>query len=210
METTLRGPAPTSRQEEILDRTLELVREAGLAGITMKKIAERVGFTEPAVYRHFPTKQALLVGLAGRVGDMLLGPIRQIAARADLTTVEKLVRTVSHHVELVLDTDGFPILLFAEASASGDDALIARIGEVARELRGAILKLVGELPAAPGGPPQAALALPLLGIGASLAIQRRLVPEARLEKEQVMAMVPLMVRRIVGAEAAGATGEGAA
>jgi AcrR family transcriptional regulator len=210
MKTMLSEAAPTTRQEEILDRALELVRETGLAGITMKKIAERVGFTEPAVYRHFPTKQALLVGLAGRVGQMLLGPIREIAARADLTTTEKLERTVAHHVGLVLDTDGFPILLFAEASASGDEALIARMGEVARELRGALLKLVGELPSAPGGPPQAALALPLLGIGASLAIQRRLVPEARLEKEQVMAMVPLMVRRIVGAEVAGSTAEGAA
>ena len=31
----------TPRQEEILDRAFELVRESGLASLTMKKVAER-------------------------------------------------------------------------------------------------------------------------------------------------------------------------
>ena len=56
------------RQDEILDRTIELLREAGLAGLTMKKVAERVGFTEPAIYRHFPNKQALLAGVLAATG----------------------------------------------------------------------------------------------------------------------------------------------
>jgi AcrR family transcriptional regulator len=42
------GPPTTPRQEEILDRTFELVRESGLANLTMKKVADRMGLNKTA------------------------------------------------------------------------------------------------------------------------------------------------------------------
>jgi hypothetical protein len=48
-------PSP-ERHEQILDRASELATEAGLGQVTMKRIAARVGFSEAAIYRHFPTR----------------------------------------------------------------------------------------------------------------------------------------------------------
>ena len=193
---TVTAPPITPRQEEILDRALELVREGGLANLTMKKVAERMGFTEPALYRYYPTKQALVLGLLDRLESMLLPRIRAAAAETGLTPVERLERMVSHHAGMIIDTDGLPFLLLAEASAAGDEAVIRRMSRIAAGLLGSLEQVLGELPAAPGEPPPRTLVLPLLGFAAALAIQRRLVPEKSLPRDEALALIPLLVRRI--------------
>lgn len=189
----------TPRQEEILDRAFELVRESGLTNLTMKKVAERVGFTEPAVYRHFPTKQALVLGLLGRLGEMLLGPVRAIAADRQLPPVERLARILTHHLGLIIDTDGLPLLIFAEASAAGDEVVIGRMREIIGELRSILIGIVEEMPAVPGTPPPL-LVMALFGIVASTAIQRRMMPDVNFPKEAILAQIPVLVRRITGGE----------
>lgn len=190
--------ASTPRQEEILDRAFELVRETGLANLTMKKVAERVGFTEPAVYRHFPTKQALVLGLLGRLSGWLLVPIRAIASDRTLPPVERLTRILSHHLGLIIDTDGLPFLILAEASAAGDEVVIGRMREIIGELRLILIGLVEEMPPPPGSPPPPILVMALFGIVASTAVQRRMMPEASFPKEILLAQVPVLVRRITG------------
>jgi AcrR family transcriptional regulator len=191
----------TPRQEEILDRTLELVREGGLTNLTMKKVAERVGFTEPALYRYYPTKQALVLGLLDRLESMLLPKIREAAADRRTPPVERLVRMVSHHAGMILDTDGLPFLLLAEASAAGDQVIIERMGRIAKGLLESLGRVLRELPPTPGGPSPETLAMPLLGFAAAMAIQRRLVPEKNLSRKEALALIPVLVRRITGVDA---------
>ncbi|HEV8582445.1 MAG TPA: TetR/AcrR family transcriptional regulator [Thermoanaerobaculia bacterium] len=194
----VKDPPPTLRREEILDRTLELVKTGGLANLTMKKVAERVGFTEPAIYRYYPTKQALILGLIDRLEEMLLPRLRSLAADTSMPPVERLERMVSHHAGLIIDTNGLPFLLLAEASAAGDEAVIQRMGRIASGLLENLGRVLGELPLEPGGPPPQTLVLPLLGFAAGLAIQRRLAPERSLAKEEALALIPILVRRITG------------
>ena len=44
------------RQEQILDTTLEIISEKGLAGVNTSEIAQRVGIVPSALYRHFENK----------------------------------------------------------------------------------------------------------------------------------------------------------
>ena len=194
-------PAETPRQEEILDHTLELVRDAGLAGLTMKKIAERVGFTEAAVYRHFPSKRALLLGLVGRLEGMLLGTVRAIAHDPALPAPAKLEAILLHHIGLLVATDGLPILLLAEASASGDEALVARIAAVLRQYLDLLAQVLGEIPPAAGLPPAQRSALLFLGLPAALALERRILGAEAADAEAIAELVPFLVRRLTrGAE----------
>lgn len=55
------------RRAEILDAALEVAQDVGLAGLSMRAVAERVGVTVMALYRHVSSKEALLDGLVGRV-----------------------------------------------------------------------------------------------------------------------------------------------
>ncbi|HEX5716605.1 MAG TPA: TetR/AcrR family transcriptional regulator [Thermoanaerobaculia bacterium] len=197
------APDPaSSRQDEILDRTVELIREAGLAGLTMKKVAERVGFTEPAIYRHFPNKQALLVGVAGRLSKLFLGPVRAIAEETDAPPLDRIERIVAHHIGLIMDLDGIPILLIAEATASKEGELGRRMAEIAGTYLEIVGRLAGEIPRPPGSPPANIAVLPVLGLAAAVALERRLMSERRLTRETALDLARYVVRRLLGPEEA--------
>ncbi|MBL8009240.1 MAG: TetR/AcrR family transcriptional regulator [Flavobacteriales bacterium] len=49
------------RQLEIIEAAGQLVTEAGFAALTTKRLAERMHFTEAALYRHFASKEEILV-----------------------------------------------------------------------------------------------------------------------------------------------------
>ena len=53
----------TARQREIIDRALELLAELGARRFTMKRLAEKIGVTEAALYRHFASKNDLLLAI---------------------------------------------------------------------------------------------------------------------------------------------------
>ena len=196
---SLRKPASTPRQDEILERTLELVREGGLGGLTTRRIAERVGFTEAALFRHYPTKQALLLALMDRLEDMLLGPIRTIASDPSLSAPERLEGMVRHHTRLVREHDSLPILLLAEASASGDPALLDRMRSIFHGYL-SLLEGVAREGQANGevtrGVQPDCLAILLLGAPAGLAIRHRLLPDARAEQRFEDTLIPFLRSQI--------------
>jgi len=196
------APAVTPRQEELLDHALAVIHEFGLPGLTVRRLAERVGFTEAALYRHFASKQELLQVLMTTLGQRLLGPIRELAADDSLPPRERIRAILRHHVNLVLDSDGLPLLLVVEATTSGDEAMLALLrgtmGEYLTHLEG----LLGELRAAAGeaaaGMPQpSGLGLLLLGLVAASALRLRLLPDEDLKRQARGELVDYLVDHLL-------------
>ena len=52
-----------TRQKQIIEAALLLIKESGLAGLTINKIALKVKISEQAIYRHFENKLAILRAL---------------------------------------------------------------------------------------------------------------------------------------------------
>lgn len=194
------GGAPSSRRDEILEQAFELVREAGLTGLTMKKVAERVGVTEPALYRHFPTKQAILVGIAQRLTEKLLGPIRAIAAEEEAPPEQRVERILTHHFRLVLDTNGLPFLLMAEASVSGDQDVADTLGGAMLSYQQIMVGLLEKMPRSPDMPEPRHMLPLLVGVIAAVAIQRRALPRLPVDPNAVLELIPYLVRRLTRPE----------
>lgn len=185
----------TPRQEELLDAALDLAREVGLGGLTVRRLAERVGFTEAALYRHFPSKSALLQALMGRIESRFLPTVRAIAEDEERPLRERLVEVVRFHVRMVLAIDGLPILLLAEAAATGDQALQEKIRSTAGGYVQVLEDLLARLPLAVS-PREASLVL--LGLSAASAIRNRVIPDADLEERATenlpQVLVDLLIR----------------
>ena len=183
------------RQAEILDRTLDLVREGGLGGLTTRKIAERVGFSEAALYRHFPTKKALVLGLMDRLENMLLTPAQRIAADRKKSVEERLERLLLRHLQLIRKQNSLPILLLAEASVSDDPVLLGKMRHIFQAYLSVLETLLRGLPteenAAVGTD---CLAMMLLGSAAALAIRHRILPDAGFEDRFEEKMVPFLLQ----------------
>ena len=191
--------ASTPRQEELLDHALALAREGGLAGLTVRRLAERAGFTEAALYRHFPNKQALLLRMIERLSEeRLLVPLRSIAGDAARPAAERLEAALGHHVSTVLALDGLPVLILAEAAAAGDEALLARFRAISGEVTGLFERLLREAGTPAGSPDPRAQAVALLGLVAGAALHRRLVGDGAIEAELRERMPGHLVRRLLG------------
>jgi AcrR family transcriptional regulator len=192
-----------ARREQILDRASELATEAGLGHLTMKRIAARVGFSEAAIYRHFATKQDLLLGLMDRLEAQLLVPIRAIADKRDRPPMARLQQIVQHHLTLVLERHSLPIQLLAEASAAGDPILLSRMRGIMRGYVDVLMRLAEDAKASgslsadidPG-----VLAVWLLGGPAAMAIEHRLRLDPSLERRVEGKLVPFMFQLLVRPE----------
>ena len=65
------GPSLRERRRQetadlILDAVLDLMAEAGIDGLTMEAVAERVGVSLRTVYRYFPDRASLLTAALAR------------------------------------------------------------------------------------------------------------------------------------------------
>ena len=56
-----------ARRDEVLEAAIELLDEVGLDGLTTRRLAARLGVQAGALYRHYPSKQALLDAMAGHL-----------------------------------------------------------------------------------------------------------------------------------------------
>lgn len=185
------------RRDEILDRAFQLVRESGLASLTMKKIAERIGFTETAAYRYFPNKDALLLGMVEKLGEAMLTPIRRIAESVG-TPEDRLERILRHHVDFVLRLDGLPMLLVAEAAATGKEELLERFRLTLNEYVTLVSLVLSESPTAVSSVRPQELAVFLMGIPLSLAIRRRIGADPELEGRVRTDLIPFIVHCVTG------------
>ncbi|MDB5067128.1 MAG: TetR/AcrR family transcriptional regulator [Chloroflexi bacterium] len=89
------------RPELILAAATELFRERGYHGVGVDDIGRAAGITGPAVYRHFPSKVAILTAVFDRITQRLLeGGEAQVArGRSPRGRLERLV---AFHVDFVL------------------------------------------------------------------------------------------------------------
>lgn len=61
MTVKRKRPRSADRKEQILNGTLGLIMHHGLSGTTMTRIANKVGITEPALYRHFANRKEIML-----------------------------------------------------------------------------------------------------------------------------------------------------
>jgi len=107
-----------SRQAEIIATMLALAAESNPADIATTDIARAMNVTQGALFRHFPSKEAIRLGVAEWVEAQLmarLGAARQAAPDA-LQGLEAMFRA---HVQFILEFPGVPRFVFAELQQPG-------------------------------------------------------------------------------------------
>lgn len=53
----------TVRQKQIVDISIKIISEMGIQDLTMKNLSNELGISEPAIYRHFESKQKILIAV---------------------------------------------------------------------------------------------------------------------------------------------------
>ncbi|MBD3377651.1 TetR family transcriptional regulator [candidate division KSB1 bacterium] len=68
----------THRQQEIVDHAIELIAEGGVQVLTMKRLASRLGMSEPALYRHFAGKADILLAILDQFESRVMSLIHSL------------------------------------------------------------------------------------------------------------------------------------
>ncbi|MGB9592440.1 MAG: TetR/AcrR family transcriptional regulator, partial [Candidatus Kryptoniota bacterium] len=67
------------RQEEIKRAFLEIVDGEGLHNLSTRKLAEKVGVTEGALFRHFRSKRDIILSIIDSVEQVLMSSLQSVA-----------------------------------------------------------------------------------------------------------------------------------
>lgn len=109
--TKQKRAAGPSRKEQIVKVTLDIIGEYGFKGLTTAKIAEGVGISEAALYRHFKSKEEILSVAVNTIGQRLKMTIHEIMA-LDLSAPQKLEKIFMTHLDHIRTNRGVPRIIY--------------------------------------------------------------------------------------------------
>ena len=90
------------RRAQILRIATELFREKGYHGTSLEDIADRVGFTKPAIYYYFDSKEDLLFAIVERVVSRALERVQRIRAQGS-SPLERMHAILVENTRVVLE-----------------------------------------------------------------------------------------------------------
>ncbi|QDX81028.1 TetR family transcriptional regulator [Denitratisoma sp. DHT3] len=135
MDTSARYLPAEERRASTVEAVVELAGAQNPSEITTAAIAKHMNLTQGALFRHFPSKDAIWQAVMEWVAERLLARIEQAASGAGSPLAAMQAMFMSH-VGFIAEHPGVPRMLFgelqrAEATGAKDMArtLIRRYGE---------------------------------------------------------------------------------
>ena len=118
----------TERQKEIIDVALDLIATRGIQGLTIKNIANTIGITEPAIYRHFENKIQILITILD-VFKKNSEQIFQDEIRDDSALIN-IERIFSRYLRALSAKPSLVSVLFSDDLFRNEPVLIEKISEI--------------------------------------------------------------------------------
>lgn len=115
-----------SRQQEIVDQSIILIAEKGIQNLTIKNLALKMGFSEPAIYRHFKGKTEILLEII----KLFEGKSDQIVQQKIIMAnsfSESLDHILSMHINLFSKNPTYATVIFSEELFMNEPILINKM-----------------------------------------------------------------------------------
>lgn len=117
----------TPRREQIAEAALALVAEQGVGALTVRNVAQAVGVTAPALYRHFSGGKADILASILDLLDAVKSESIHKALAEDGPALMKLQRCYEVHIRVVQRYRALPTLVLSDALWIGEPTLRERL-----------------------------------------------------------------------------------
>lgn len=115
------------RQKQIIEAAERLIWKYGSEHLTVKRIANEVGISDAAIYRHFTSKKSILMFLVNHIESVLLDDLARIQdADRDQPSISDIERAIQNHFANIKSRKGSGFQIIAEIVSLGDKALNKR------------------------------------------------------------------------------------
>jgi len=105
---------PSNRKTQIVEQATQLFSRYGFDKVTIKQLADSIGITEPALYRHYPSKEAIYDAVIDSLGPRL-NHDDLFKKLENVTDLDELLTSVATHIIEFYTTnaDVYRIMLYA-------------------------------------------------------------------------------------------------
>lgn len=131
----------TARQQNIVNEAFTLIANQGIQELTIKNLAKAIGTSEPAIYRHFDSKAAILSAIVDEIIAVRNAALRQTINEKQ-STRERLMGFFLHQARTFESFPSLTIILFPDMLFRQDPDLLARIHLMIKETNDRIDELL--------------------------------------------------------------------
>jgi TetR/AcrR family transcriptional regulator, fatty acid metabolism regulator protein len=107
------------RREQIAQAAMNLMNTTGMKGLSIARVAKRVGLVPSAIYRHFESKDQVIDAVLDVIFDRLMENVSK-ACKATIDPFERLKLILTRHVSLILENHAIPRIIFSEEVYGGN------------------------------------------------------------------------------------------
>lgn len=120
----------SNRQIEIMEAATNRISKFGIQNLTIKTLAEDIGLSEPALYRHFKSKNEILLNLLEYFQTEMRNRIQSIPFEPNATEGDKLRKIFHSQLQTFSDKPAIVSVIFAESIFHYDDGLSKKVSEI--------------------------------------------------------------------------------
>jgi AcrR family transcriptional regulator len=131
----------TQRQSDILQESINLIADKGIQGLTIKNLANAIGVTEPAIYRHFENKQKILIDILALLKNNKEDFVKNIQGK-DANPIEQLATLFQMRFKYFAKNHAIASIIFSEELFRNDPILSEKVFEIMKENQTIILKII--------------------------------------------------------------------
>lgn len=129
------------RQEQIKQAVLHIIYTDGLKNLSTRNLAKRIGMSEATIFRHFASKQDIILAIIKDVQRDFIGTLRNIA-NSNLQAKERLDAFLCQTVQYLIKNKGITILLLSEASHNNDEELKRNLLQIFNNQKKLVSKII--------------------------------------------------------------------
>ena len=129
------------RRTVTVEAVVALAAKHNPTDITTAAIAQHMGLTQGAIFRHFPSKESIVQSVLDWVSEKLMTRVDQ-AAQSQQSPVRALEAVFLAHIGFIAEHPGAPRVLLAELQKSGDSIAKRMVLTLIANYRGRILALL--------------------------------------------------------------------
>lgn len=120
----------SERQIEIMEAATERIDRHGIQNLTIKNLAADIGLSEPALYRHFESKNKILLGLLDYFKNEIKNRIRQVTIDPPSSAGEELRKMFQSQLRTFQEKPAIVSVIFAESIFHFDQTLSDKVSEI--------------------------------------------------------------------------------
>ncbi len=113
----------TDRQMQIVQAAIEVIARQGYERLTTKNLANRLGVTDAALYKHFSSKKDLIRMILCYFEHVSCQVIEEINSQ-DLSPIERISRFVLNRYELFTQEPDLAMVMFSEELFKNDHSFV--------------------------------------------------------------------------------------